>query len=83
MMLTSTPNQHSNLTQNQPSSRRNSSHCQLTMRQPNIHMSLQHASTTLAIKYQTRLLTRMTFLRWTWTVHFESPLAKSFNVPRP
>ena len=63
LMLTSTPNRPSNSTLNQPSSRRNWSHCRRTRSWPKIDTSLQHISTTLAMRYETRRLTLMTFPR--------------------
>ena len=63
LMFTLTPNQPSNLTQNQPSKRLNWSHYRRTRRWPEICTSLQHASRTLAIRYQTCRLTPMTFPR--------------------
>ena len=82
-MLTSTLNQHSNWTKNQPLSRRTWSHCQLTRRQLQIHTSPQHTSITLAMKYHTSQLTLMIFPKWTWTATVELPLAKNFDLPRP
>ena len=38
-------------------------------------MSLEHASTTLTMKYQTSQPTLMIFLNWTWSAPFELPFA--------
>ena len=57
--------------------------CQLTSRRLKIHTSPQHASRTLAMKYQTGHLILLIFPKWTWTAPFELPLAKNFDMPGP
>ena len=82
-MLTSMLNQHSNSTQNQPSSGKSWGHCQLKRHLLKIHRSPQHTSMTLVMKYQASELILMIFPNQTWTAPFELPLAKNFDMPRP